>query len=30
LIDQMGLGAMLIYREQKACWVRRDRVWAGR
>jgi hypothetical protein len=30
LIGQMGLGAMLIYLEQKACWVRRDRVLAGR
>jgi hypothetical protein len=29
LIDQMGLGAMLIYREQKACWVHRVRVLAG-
>ena len=27
-IDQMGLGAMLIYREQKACWVHLVRVLA--
>jgi len=30
LIGQMGLGAMLIYREQKACLVHRVRVLQGR
>jgi len=29
LIDQMGHGAMLIYREQKACWDHRVQVLAG-
>ena len=29
LIDQMGHGAMLIYREQKACWGHQVRVLAG-
>lgn len=30
LIGQMGLGAMLIYREQKACLVHPVRVLRGR